>query len=231
MAGYYASTSTADTWRDWQTVTSTATPTTYDTTWPTWVTASTDATTVTRTMSTTEDVWYTWADTSTTTTVTNDTWVTWTTDSTGEVRDVRRHVGAPQRSYQPPQRTPEQIRAQEARLERARIDREVAARKRQEAITRADELLMGSLSQEQKVDMERDGFFFVDSKRPGRRYRLRNGRSGNVDVMENNTVLHRLCAHPAMQVPDGDTRLAQKLMLEHQEEAFLGRANRFPARH
>jgi hypothetical protein len=51
----------------------------------------------------------------------------------------------------------------------------------------------------------------------------------NVDVVcKDGKVLHRLCAHPADFVPNPDTMLAQKLYLEHQEEAFVKIANIHP---
>lgn len=227
-AGYYSTTGTGDTWRGW-TDASTTTTTYTDRVWSTWTDAGTGSSTATTTATTT-NVWEYWTTGTATTTVTDDVWVTWTTDSTGAVTNVRR-TATPPRPYTPPQRTPEQIRAQEARQEALRLERVERERKRREAEARANELLLDCLTQEQKGDMERDGFFFVDSKRPGRRYRLRNGRVGNVDVLEGGKVTHRLCAHPAPNVPDGDTRLAQKLMLEHQEDVFLSRANRHPARH
>lgn len=210
----YYDTGAADTWSAWTTTSSTSTARTY----------------------TTDNVWYAWSDSkitataTATTTTTNDTWVTWTTDSTTGrgVRNVQIRQVAPPHFYRP---GAEQRAEDRARAARIAVAREEKARKQAEADARANELLMDNLTEQQKEDVVRDGFFFVPSKRPDRQYRIRKGRVGNVDVMEKGRVLHRLCAHPDVQCPDDDTRLAQKLMLEHMEDAFIGRANVHPARH
>lgn len=106
-------------------------------------------------------------------------------------------------------------------------EHEEARRKEAVATERANELLHAHLTDAQRSDLARDGFFFVDSLR-GNKYRIRRGRVGNVDAMHQcgEKVSHRLCAHPQLYVPDGDTMLAQKLMLEHNEDEFLRLANR-----
>jgi hypothetical protein len=205
--------------------------------WRSWTTASTTSSTTYQR----DDVWMKWADSSTvtstgspvtyTTTDARDVWVSWTTDSTGAVREVRSSQVPVSGGYVTPALSAAQREQREADNERWRLQREERARKREEADTRAAELLMDHLTEEQKGDMQRDGFFFVQSKRPGRKYRLRHGRMGNVDVMEEGRVLHRLCAHPAVDVPNEDTRLAQKLMLEHMEDVFIGKANVHAVRH
>lgn len=97
------------------------------------------------------------------------------------------------------------------------------------AESRADQLLFRFLSAEQKQMYTTRGFFIMRTER--HRYRIRRGRTANVDVLdEKNIVLYSLCAHPELSVPDSDTCLAQKLMLETEEERFHRIANRHPAR-
>jgi hypothetical protein len=93
---------------------------------------------------------------------------------------------------------------------------------------RAEQLLVENLSLKQREEYLRHKAFTVHGRIA--RYRIRRGRSGNVDVVNEQGILtHRLCAHPRAQVPDCDTMLAQKLMLEHDEHAFVRRANVHPA--
>lgn len=99
-------------------------------------------------------------------------------------------------------------------------------RKRKEAEARADKLLIENLTLQQRLDFEKTKSFMVKAT-SGKRYRIRCGRMGNVDMINaKGFIEHRLCAHPGVDVPNGDTMLAQKLMLEVDERAFLRIANR-----
>jgi hypothetical protein len=108
--------------------------------------------------------------------------------------------------------------------------RRIAQKKRNEeraaARKRAEELLITHLTDAQRSDLKRDGFFFVESQL-GKRYRIRKGREGNVDRYcdKGEKIVGKLCIHPQAYVPDFDTMLAQKLMLEHNEQEFLRVAN------
>lgn len=62
----------------------------------------------------------------------------------------------------------------------------------------------------------------------GQRYRIEEGRIGNVALLgPDGQPLHRLCAHPREIVPDADTMLTQLFMLRdpETERQFLERAN------
>ena len=48
-------------------------------------------------------------------------------------------------------------------------------------------------------------------------------------VLEGQAIRRRLCCHPELAVPDGDTMLAQKLTIEAAEPTFLALANVHPA--
>lgn len=121
---------------------------------------------------------------------------------------------------------------QDLQAERQRLARQAEARriekqrKRREAEARAEILLKQSLTPAQKAQLKRFGYFFVEGNKTGRRYRIRNGRSLNVDIMQGNKVTARLCAHPSDDVPNMDTMLVQKIYLECMEDEFLRIANR-----
>jgi hypothetical protein len=100
---------------------------------------------------------------------------------------------------------------------------------------RARELLLSHLTLEQRETFEHNKWFVVKGGKSGKLYRIRDGGHvvANIEVMRAvgyNDVDHRLCAHcDASKYPLGDHFLAQKLMLEFDEEAFLRIANRHAA--
>jgi hypothetical protein len=104
---------------------------------------------------------------------------------------------------------------------------------RTDAELKARELLLRSLTPEQRASIERHKWFLVEG-RSGRLYRIRDqGHAvANIDVVERDLlgqdrVLHRLCGHlDDGGIPIADHMLAQKLMLEADEDAFLRLANR-----
>jgi len=99
-----------------------------------------------------------------------------------------------------------------------------------EAVDRARELLLSHLTDEQRRTFENNGWFVVEGGRTGGRYRIRQGYAGNVDVLDGDLVSHKLCAHAdPVAVPWPDQMLAQKLMLEIDEDDFLAIANRHAA--
>lgn len=92
------------------------------------------------------------------------------------------------------------------------------------AASRAEELLFTFIGEERKKQYAEFGHFDVPVN--GNIYRIRKGRSMNVIVLENGAPKLKLCAHPADAVPDGDTMLAQFLMLTSNEKRFLEIANK-----
>lgn len=91
----------------------------------------------------------------------------------------------------------------------------------------AEALLRRHLSAGQLGQLQAHGFF--DVERPGRTYRIHRGRSINIQVLEAGRTTHRLCFHPGAPMPDADTMLAQKLMLEANEQEALRIAIRHAA--
>ncbi len=94
-----------------------------------------------------------------------------------------------------------------------------------EADKRSEELLLDSLDEVQRLMYEKAKKFLVRGGETGREYEIHRGRTKNVVFKDENGTEKRLCAHPKDSVPDCDTVLAQKLMLETCEREFLGIAN------
>lgn len=125
--------------------------------------------------------------------------------------------------------TPEQRAEQGARLARIRAEQAernaVEQRIATEANARAEVLLLAMLNAEQRETYQRARHIIVVG-RSGRRYRVRRGRIGNVDVIgRDGHIESRLCAHPGIWTPDPDVMLAQLLHLQHDDDAFCRTAN------
>lgn len=151
-------------------------------------------------------IWQNWAESVTTNSATT-TWTVWT----GQANSAR---------Y-----TDEQMVALQAQ-QNAQAE---AARKRiEEVASRAHELLLKYLNENQRADLAKENWFMVDGK-SGVRYRIKRGSLvGNVEVLNaDGSVRHRLCAHDRNEgTPLDDQLLTQKLYLEHHEQEFLNVANR-----
>lgn len=102
---------------------------------------------------------------------------------------------------------------------------------RSAAKARATKLLVSHLSQTQRAEFLSNGTFRVNGP-SGRRYHVVRGSYRNVSVFENGVETASLCVHITAGVPDEDTMLMQKLMLEdaEQEKEVLGAANWYPPR-
>ena len=143
----------------------------------------------------------------TTSSVTSNIWYVWTQQSSGSA-----NYGT-QVSQQAYQESSEQVKK---RTE----DRE-AARKR------AAELLLAHLDKDQQESLKRERKFIVHSRDRQRVYVVHHGRAGNVQLLNKAGVpIAKYCIHPVMECPDEDTMLAQKLMIETDEESFLRIANK-----
>lgn len=114
--------------------------------------------------------------------------------------------------------------------ERIRVAAEEAEERRKQALARARQLLESMLTHQQKQQLQRERFFEVVARHSRRRYRIYEGSHGNVKLLdENGREVTSYCAQPN-GVPVGDSMLAQKLQLEHDEEGFLRVANATPLR-
>ncbi len=115
-----------------------------------------------------------------------------------------------------------------------RLDREIRARR--EAKVLADEadkkalaLLLAHLTDEQAKQYQTKQYFELITRDGKRRYRLQHKWAGNVRLVNDKGVeISQFCIHPGVEIPIADSLLAQKLMLEHDEEQFLKIANHTP---
>ena len=101
---------------------------------------------------------------------------------------------------------------------------------REAANARAETLLRSSLTPEQLRELDRRNHFHVTVGE--RRFRICRGRSHNVKEVDAGCHIHRtLCAHPIPNLPDADTMLGQKLLLETHPDEFFRLANVMRRRH
>lgn len=186
--------------------------------WRLW-NASASITATASTTAAATDVWAAWNDGFANTSVASNSATTWGAWS----REY--HIVAESKAQRAARLEAERVE----REERARIDRARATERaevRRVAILKADKLLESVLNSAQRDQLKKLGGFVLRGQ-SGQLYRIRYGRSANVDVLDKDgNVIDRLCAHPIMDVPDQDTMVAQKVMLECDEQAFLRMANR-----
>jgi hypothetical protein len=80
------------------------------------------------------------------------------------------------------------------------------------------------LAPAQRESYEQHQHFDVISRDGQRRYRVTRGQRVKL-INPEGRVIKQYCIHPRMDVPAEDTALAQKLMLESEEDRFLRVAN------
>ena len=121
------------------------------------------------------------------------------------------------------ERTPEQQEALRLQEEEAQRQAEERYRESIKADAKARELLLSRLTPTQKASfLERNEFLVKGSE--GGVYIIKcNSVSGNVTALRGPDSQERLCALP-VGVPWHDVWLAQKLLLESDESAFLAKA-------
>jgi hypothetical protein len=127
-----------------------------------------------------------------------------------------------------PFRIPTEIPTPSATETEERWQRQDEVQRRQlEADERARGLLLSYLDDEQRRTFQTNNFFEVISQF-GRRYRIwTTGWVGNVDRLRaDGTIEARYCAHvPAHECTMHDQFIAQMIMLQYDESAFLQVAN------
>lgn len=127
------------------------------------------------------------------------------------------------------QRTEEERAAEEMRMQQAQAAAAMRMQQAQAALTRSRELLLAHLSSAQRDSFEALGWFVVQGGKSKERYRIRtNGYAGNVERLKGDKAVYRYCAH-CEGVPLHDHHLAQKLLLQYDEDRFLATANRSAA--
>lgn len=204
-AGSGTSTATGTIWRVWSNSTA-ATDTTSDGVWTTWTTAATSATS------------------SVTVACENGVWTAWC-DETGEPVSVYAGPSIPA-GLTEEEREQRRIQAEE-RAQQLEEENRTLKKKLKAANARAKKLLLQNLNKEQIKSFSRYKKFLVQAP-SGRVYELRDGWAGNVEEIKDGKRIARFCIHPGIKVPNCDNLLAQKLMLETDEERFRKIANMTP---
>jgi len=209
------------TWDNW-TGTNASTGTTSDSTWSTWTGSASIGTTA----YTTSTAWNNWND-GISAASDGTVWYTWVGPSAGTVDGSLQPMTL---SYPPPETEEQKV----VRLEQERINQEkwkvaeaVRLAKEKAKEEKARQLLREVITLEQDQQLEKDGYFELVAVKSGHRYRINKGRAGNVQQLDDKTgkVLKKLCFHPTEYVHNYDTMVAQKLMLENDEEQVLRVAN------
>ncbi|MHB1005335.1 MAG: hypothetical protein ACYC3S_06780 [Chloroflexota bacterium] len=100
-------------------------------------------------------------------------------------------------------------------------------RERREAEARAARMLGEMLTPHELAQLDGRGFLAIPSpNRPGRVYHVPR-HQGLVSVYERGVLAERLCVGAINWIPDADTVLLHKLMIEGNEEEYLRMANHF----
>lgn len=113
--------------------------------------------------------------------------------------------------------------------EERRRQRQEAEAKRKVADERAKQILLEHLTPEQRDTVEKNGWFTIEGGRTGKIYRIKSkvGVSGNIEELDPaGKVIASYCCHLSHDHPQPDHHLAQKLMLEWDEDEFLRLANK-----
>lgn len=187
-----------------------------ETVWNTWTATGYSNTT------TVNLVWDAWCGTSTTITqsLTQDVWGYWTANDWATIGGGSYTV--------PLTEVVPLTEEQQAEVDERRRVAAIAAEERRLAVAAAKEkariLLLECLEDDQKEELEKDGYFHVETRNGTRRYRLRPGGQP-VRVHGEDGRHWAYCIHPDFGYPEGDVVLAQKLLLESDEEEFLRIAN------
>lgn len=126
---------------------------------------------------------------------------------------------------QPRQLTEEERAEREARVAEGRRLQAEAAAAAKAASERALTLLLSALDEEQAAEYTEHQRFHVTAT-SGRRYCIKHGRQHNVFLVDaDGRAVREYCGHVGESVPNEDNILAQKLLLEADEEAFIRVAN------
>jgi hypothetical protein len=187
--------------------------------WRTWVSEST---TVATSTDASGGVWNIWCDSATTTASTSNAvvWYTWNGNAyiAADQEAVQQYVPAPETEEQ------KQVRLQ--KQEERRTAEEARKKAEVEAREKAERLLISTLNPVQLRQLKEMDAFIVELET--KRYKIRRGYKV-IELDKENKQVAQYCIHPSdYQIPSADVMLAQKLMLEHNEAAFLRIANRTP---
>lgn len=176
-------------------------------------------------------------------------WPTWQSDSSGGIRFITNANTSASTATSPtssfiywpdwhenitlPAFIRERSEAEAGRLERYQRETAEVAEKRRLAVNRAKQMLFAHLTTHQREMVEKNGWFVIEGGKSGKLYRVKaGGIAGNIEELDKNGehAVARYCCHLENSFPMPDHHLAQKLMLEWDEDTFLRLANKTPIR-
>jgi hypothetical protein len=97
-----------------------------------------------------------------------------------------------------------------------------------EAEARAELLVRSILTPEEYEKLQRNGYLDIPSPAfPQRVYRVPCG-TGTVSVLERGRCVDRLCVYSTQPIPERETVVVHKLMIEGNEQDYLQQANHLP---
>lgn len=173
-------------------------------------------------------IWRNWVTQSTsaaTTDLSLSVWQTWVAIQNAQLMANNAAV-----FVRPQAETPEQIRARVAAAEQRAAIRRTEDLARTKAQEKAHKLLIEHLTPRQEETLRMHGYFDVEIG--DRVYRIRKGGHGGwVERMQGQKATDGYCIYVTGDCPPEDHMLAQKLMLEANEQEFLRIANRTAPRH
>jgi hypothetical protein len=172
----------------------------------------------------TNAVWNTWTSTTAVTAVLPPAWLEW--NRNGTVLHSWPALERRQPPPLPPQLSPEAKWKLDRRTAIDTRRQRVAALRKRVADRKAEALLLEHLDEAQRAEWAEKDSFTVYTAGGDRRWMIRRGLAGNVYLME--PRMQRFCIHeyhPDGRVPLADNVLAQKLLLEADEQRFLEIAN------
>jgi predicted DNA-binding protein (UPF0251 family) len=121
----------------------------------------------------------------------------------------------------------ERTEAERIRLEEYHRVQAEESEKRRIVSKKAKEIFLEHLTPFQREMVEKNGWFVIEGGKTGKRYKIKSGAvAGNVEELDGNKVVARYCCHLPHIYPHYDHNLAQKLMLEWDEEEFLRKAHK-----
>lgn len=201
-------------------------------TWTTWNTNYV----VTNSTSTSQTVWADWNNlyeatgTATNSNVITITWQSWSEEAwtrayaRTSAQANRRHYYAAPAAETEEDRAARRARQAQREAERAAVV-EAERQERAAARERGRQLLLANLSAEQRAEYETHQRFHIRTP-SGRRFCIEHGRAHNVFELDAaGRRIREFCGHVGEHVPDEDNVLAQKLLLENDEETFIRIAN------
>jgi hypothetical protein len=167
-------------------------------------------------------VWNTWTSTTAVTSLLPPAWLEWNRIGT----KLHSWPALERRQQRPRELSPEAKWKLDRRSAIFQRRQKVAALRKRVADRKAEALLLEHLDEAQRAEWTEKDSFTVYTAGGDRRWVIRRGLAGNVYLME--PRMQRFCIHeyhPDGRVPLADNVLAQKLLLEADEQRFLEIAN------